>query len=892
MDVNGTRFQLLLTQEDWANCIDVDEARDAGANGTRFRLQKLSQSWQSSCSEKGTTWDAQHAGLTLRALPFQFPAPVRGYPLPPESRRGAGRDHFGRWYWIADTETELCIQRGDLAQPEHFWSADDEVKREARTDRGDFQPVADTPAPQLLRMSGLTITEDAYLVVGVLEPAGLLIFDLYTTEPPLQLLWPPHVPFVPFDMAARPGGGVWILDRQHVCYWALDRYFNVQREEQPEVAITPAHIDIFQPVNAEPTRQTPARTFPEGISLNTASPLAASDPVAIEALPDETVLILDSNSGEQFSRIYHYRFGQQLGEPISLAATMPRVAPDSLIGHDFVFVPADKNDAHLAGQQVPGRIYIVNGTGKQCYAFTLSLRNGQLAFQVEPAYFPQHRYGGRGLVAVGQAVFYDMNGRWFPLVEQPRPLYVTTATIWTPLASLPDLQPVVVDGSVMSRSAFDGHMPDCVWHRLFLDACIPPETSIEVWSRAADREDALIDATWQQEPALYMRSDGSELPFAPAVNGGRGAGTWELLFQAARGRYLQLQFILRGNGRITPRIQAVRIYYPRFSYLDHYLPAVYREDADSASFVERFLANVEGFYTTLEDKMDAVHMLFDVRSAPPETLDWLASWFGIALERSWNERKKRLFLRHAMEFFQWRGTMRGLLMALRLALEEHPSEAIFTHRHSVRPPGGGISIVERFRERRTLPVPSTDAGDGDVFSRSSPVDQEARWSPAQGGAQLDALYREYLRQHGWRERHGDGSKFPLLAPRDAMLNAVWQQFARDMLGFVPSATWGDLPDLRIWQNFLLQRYGEIDALNDAYQAQHVSFGKIPLLQHLPQGDLPCNDWYQFEGFVLPVYHAAHQFTVLLPAPGGGNAAGEAQQLRDLARRVLEMEKPA
>ena len=63
-----------------------------------------------------------------------------------------------------------------------------------------------------------------------------------------------------------------------------------------------------------------------------------------------------------------------------------------------------------------------------------------------------------------------------------------------------------------------------------------------------------------------------------------------------------------------------------------YLPAVYREDAQSASFIERFLANFEGFYTAIEDLIAAVQVLFDVRSAPPEALAWLAAWFGTLQE--------------------------------------------------------------------------------------------------------------------------------------------------------------------------------------------------------------------------------------------------------------------
>src|SRR5207253_1878580 len=131
----------------------------------------------------------------------------------------------------------------------------------------------------------------------------------------------------------------------------------------------------------------------------------------------------------------------------------------------------------------------------------------------------------------------------------------------------------------------------------------------QVWSRAAENEDELSRTSWQTEPPLVRRANGSELPFAP-VPTSSNRGTFELLLQNARGRYLQLQLRLTGNGRVSPRLHALRIYYPRFSYLEHYLPAVYREDAASASFLDRFLANFEGTNTAIEDRIAAAQMLF------------------------------------------------------------------------------------------------------------------------------------------------------------------------------------------------------------------------------------------------------------------------------------------
>ena len=145
------------------------------------------------------------------------------------------------------------------------------------------------------------------------------------------------------------------------------------------------------------------------------------------------------------------------------------------------------------------------------------------------------------------------------------------------------------------------------------------------------------------EPPPYLRGNGSELPFAPRTSKEiKGLGTWELLFQKAHGRFLQLQIRLAGNNRSTPRLRALRAYYPRFSYLNHYLPAVYREDDESAWFLDRFLANVEGTYTAIEDRIAAAQMLFDTRAAPSDALDWLAAWFGVALDPAWEDERKRI----------------------------------------------------------------------------------------------------------------------------------------------------------------------------------------------------------------------------------------------------------
>jgi phage tail-like protein len=120
-------------------------------------------------------------------------------------------------------------------------------------------------------------------------------------------------------------------------------------------------------------------------------------------------------------------------------------------------------------------------------------------------------------------------------------------------------------------------------------------------------------------------------------------------------------------------VRRLRAYFPRFSYLKEYLPAVYQEDHDSATFTERFLANIEGFYTDLEGKMESASQLFDPRAAPAETLDWLGAWMGLVLDPLWSRvgstDRRRLLIRFTRRLYERRGTLDGLRFSILLLLD-------------------------------------------------------------------------------------------------------------------------------------------------------------------------------------------------------------------------------
>ena len=529
-----------------------------------------------------------------------------------------------------------------------------------------------------------------------------------------------------------------------------------------------------------------------------------------------------------------------------------------LIGYDIAFVAAKAATHPL----LLGQVFVAALDGNQCYAFDVFGSDTDLDLQARAEFYPMRLFGGKAIVTAGGQVYYDFGENWLPLIEQKRPRYEPEAMLIT--------------------FAFDGKQPECVWHRLLLDACIPPDSSVFIWSRTANEVSGLDRAQWWLEPALHQRDNGSELPFVPEPTAG-DAGTWEFLFQRAKGRYLQLKILLSGNGRNTPRLHALRAYYPRFSYLEHYLPAVYRDDDESASFLDRFLANVEGTLTSLEDEIANVQLLFDVRSAPADVLDWLANWLGVALDPAWDERRRRLFIQHAMEFFQYRGTVRGLLIALHLALDECVDETIFiqsfTYNARATTPQRRLSsfrIIEKFRTRQT---PAVVLGDPTDTTGLVIVTTDQRWMPAQG--------RDVLNQR-WQAETSSSTEFPIRDPQSAQSGA-WQSFARSTLGFIPSSD--PINDRGRWQTFIAGRYDLISAFNAAYGKAYASFTQIDLPTTLPTDGAPLLDWYEFESSVLPMQRNAHRFTVLLPTPST-ITADERQRRRDIAQRVVEWEKPA
>jgi phage tail-like protein len=252
-----------------------------------------------------------------------------------------------------------------------------------------------------------------------------------------------------------------------------------------------------------------------------------------------------------------------------------------------------------------------------------------------------------------------------------------------------------------------------VWHRLFLEATVPPRTGAIIWLAATDSRGDLYAATcpWYPHslgdanvaalanvlpadvPRAVWQSIPTEVAYAPTLLGsdpddapvaGR-QGLYMVLVQrtctavrSLSGRYLGVRIQLNGNGRITPEIAGMRIYGPRFSYVQNYLPQIYREErfgpeADQLGpstrrdFFERFVNLFEAQFTRIEDRIANAYLLTRVESTPDQALPWLGGWIGIRPDDDYPPDRGRARLKATPRLYRTRGTAEGITAALDVA---------------------------------------------------------------------------------------------------------------------------------------------------------------------------------------------------------------------------------
>ncbi len=252
------------------------------------------------------------------------------------------------------------------------------------------------------------------------------------------------------------------------------------------------------------------------------------------------------------------------------------------------------------------------------------------------------------------------------------------------------------------------------WGRLFIDACIPrgtrvnvrclsldevPETTTmlprslpdNVLSLTIDRPDltpmppAELIGNIGNEQTFYRRHDGREIPWQDCT-ANDNFETYEAPVIAPPGRYLWVVIELYGTARLTPKIKSLRAEYPSHDLLRR-LPQLYSREMAIADFLRRYLAIPEGELRALDLRASYRHLLLDPRATPAEMLPWLGDFLGMTVDHRWSERAQRKLIEEAIWLFRFRGTVMGLKRFIEIYLD---SEITIIEHFKVRGLGGAL----------------------------------------------------------------------------------------------------------------------------------------------------------------------------------------------------------
>lgn len=228
------------------------------------------------------------------------------------------------------------------------------------------------------------------------------------------------------------------------------------------------------------------------------------------------------------------------------------------------------------------------------------------------------------------------------------------------------IAPVYPQHGAAITQALDSALHRCLWDRLRIEGQFPAGTAVRAYLFTS--ETALPDA-------LIAELPDDQWSACPVLDGAADApGEWDCMLRAPAGRYAWLKLALDGDGHATPRVCGLHLVFPRIT-LRRYLPATFGSDELAAEFTDRFLAIFDVELRHLERTIDFQAQLYDPLSAPADDADrsrdflsWLATWIGVALDRSWSIERRRHYLKSVGRLYPMRGTFVGLRRHLQLYL--------------------------------------------------------------------------------------------------------------------------------------------------------------------------------------------------------------------------------
>jgi phage tail-like protein len=207
-------------------------------------------------------------------------------------------------------------------------------------------------------------------------------------------------------------------------------------------------------------------------------------------------------------------------------------------------------------------------------------------------------------------------------------------------------------GAYVAQGSFvigplDSAIDNCNWHRIQLLASVPTQTTVQVETFTSS--DRTTDVTDQEFDLCLQAGSGQDDP--------------DCLVQSQPGQFIWLRVTLGSGGVTTPAIRAIKVWYPRQSYLQ-YLPAVYQQDPDSRFFLDRFLSLFQSEFDGFDQQLDNLWRLFEPLAITGTQFQWLASWLALDILPTWTDQQRSTALKHAYQGYTQRGTIAGIVQAI------------------------------------------------------------------------------------------------------------------------------------------------------------------------------------------------------------------------------------
>jgi phage tail-like protein len=220
----------------------------------------------------------------------------------------------------------------------------------------------------------------------------------------------------------------------------------------------------------------------------------------------------------------------------------------------------------------------------------------------------------------------------------------------------------------LDKGRAEAGVPETPWGRLTFKAVTGDDTAYSVTVLCADEKEAAAEGGTVNTDAYLTAADSGDGMAKKRFLEELGAETFvnasDILLYGQKGRYLWICMEVRGG---YSEFSDFAVYAPGDNFYRTF-PEVYRQGGE---FFHRYISVFSSLYNDLQEKIDKIHEIFSVDTAPPEMLVHLARWLGIELEGDFlSADQMRSLLKIAPDLIKEKGTRRAIERAVSIFVKE------------------------------------------------------------------------------------------------------------------------------------------------------------------------------------------------------------------------------